>query len=354
ASSWSRRKLRSARCMSGLNHCRQRSATAARLARVSPRARWARSWAMTSAASAAAWHASKSTGSTMRGRSAPTTAGPCTRSPRQWPAASRSSGPRPATKRRCWRAARHAASTAPDSHAATSTSAQSMPWTPAMARDGSAEATTSTPGCRDTRSGASPWPTPGRGSAAANSDSGTSAHAPYATRTPKARRTGRRSASTSRTAAVAARLPSTSHRKSVSAPIIKLLDQTAQLIDIGLAELAALAEVRHQRCHAASKQAVKHALALLRDPCLPAQHRRVEVAPAVALGSHRALLQQAVEQGLDGRLGPVALPGQARHHVFGGERVLAPEDFHHHGFGIADRHIDYTCKPKIDYRRKCL
>src|SRR5690606_33629318 len=166
-------------------------------------------------------------------------------------------------------------------------------------------AATSTPGCIASRSGASAG-APGRGSIATSSATGTSAQAAYATCGPKARRSGIRSASTIAVAMLAASVPSIIQRSSASALIVDLPDQPAQLVDVFLAELAALAEVRHQRRHPAAKQPVQHALALAGDPGVAGEHGRIQVAPAIALSAHRTLLQQAVEQGLDGGLGPVA------------------------------------------------
>src|SRR5690606_3415356 len=130
----------------------------------------------------------------------------------------------------------------------------------------------------------------------ATSARGTSAHAPYATRAPKARRSGARAASTSSTAALAASVPSTSQRSRGSAAVIvQVLDQAAQLIDVGLAQPAALAEMRDQRRHAATEQAVEHRLALAGHPGLAGQDRGVEIPAPVALGAHGALPEQPVQ-----------------------------------------------------------
>src|SRR5690606_2314041 len=122
-------------------------------------------------------------------------------------------------------------------------------------------ATASTPGCNATSSGTRASPAPGRGSSATSSASGTSAHAMYATRAPNALRNGSRRSRTSAVAAVTARVPSSRQRRS-SALIIDLPDQPPEFLDVLLAELAALTEVRDQRRDPATKQAVKHALTL--------------------------------------------------------------------------------------------
>ncbi|KAG0774740.1 hypothetical protein G6F22_013827 [Rhizopus arrhizus] len=106
--------------------------------------------------------------------------------------------------------------------------------------------------------------------------------------------------------------------------------------DVLRAQLAAFAEVRHQRCHPAFEDAADEVLALCLHPRLALQQRPVKIAPAIALGGDRALGQQAVEQGLDGRLGPVAV-GQCGHHLVGATRCLLPQHLHHNGFGFADR-----------------
>ena len=79
---------------------------------------------------------------------------------------------------------------------------------------------------------------------------------------------------------------------------------------------------------------MKSALRLHPGPAL--QQRPVQIASSIALGGNRALGQQAVEQGLDGRLGPVAM-GQRGHHVIGTPWCLLPQHLHHNGFGFADR-----------------
>src|SRR6185312_4145688 len=129
------------------------------------------------------------------------------------------------------------------------------------------------------------------GSWLASSTSGGSSHSWKARSVPNRRRHGLRSAATTSTAAVKARI-SNQPRPSQSIParsrlfIVELLEQFAQFGDVLLRQLALLGEVRHQRCHPAAEQAVEQALALLLDVLPARQQRRVEVAAAVALGVH--------------------------------------------------------------------
>src|SRR5690554_2931311 len=242
----------------------------------------------------------------------------------------------PATNRRCRRANHSADSTAPSSHVPASSSGHSI----AMCASAGAASTaaTSLPGCSARRPGAIDCPTPGRGSMATASANGTSAQATYAILAPKAWRSGMRRTSTRTTEAETASVPSTSQRSSISAPIVDLPDQPPELIDIVLAELAALAEVRHQRGNPAAEQAVQHAFALTGHPGLPAEHRGIQVTAAFAFGADRALLQQAVEQGLDRWLGPVAARGELGDHLVRAEGAAVPQHFHHDRLGFAVLH----------------
>src|SRR5690606_11401206 len=181
------------------------------------------------------------------------------------------------------------------------------------------------------------------GIAIASNAAGTSHHAMYAARAPNARRSGRRASSTSETAALPTSVAWTISAIASRLSIVELLEQLAQLRDVLRAELALAAEMRDQRRDAAVEQPLQQAFAFVHQPGLPAQHGRVEVAAAVLGRPDRALLQQAVEQRLDGGFLPVLAPRERGHHVLGGERRAAPglsgpEDFHHHRFGFADLH----------------
>src|SRR5690606_2381803 len=126
-------------------------------------------------------------------------------------------------------------------------------------------------------------------------------------RAPPSRRRGRRNSSTTTMPAVTASETSssiTSSSASIGLVLFQPGYQPLQFDNVFLRELPALAEVRHQRRHAAAEQPLQQALALLLHPGLPRQHRRVEVATAIAGGADRALVEQPVEQDLDGRLGP--------------------------------------------------
>src|SRR5262245_37044203 len=155
---------------------------------------------------------------------------------------------------------------------------------------------------------------------------------------PPSLRSGARSASTRTMAALEATVASSNARSSSAAFIVELLQQAAQFGDVLATELAVLAEVRHQRRDATAEQALEQALALLQHPLLALEQRRVEVTAAVLLRFHRALVEQAVEQGLDGGFLPLAAVGQGGDHVLGAERMAAPEHVHDGGFGFADLH----------------
>src|SRR3546814_2322159 len=99
-------------------------------------------------------------------------------------------------------------------------------------------------------------------------------------------------------AALLAQVLSSSQRNRSACVIVDLLQQLAKFGDIGLAQSAAFAEMRHQRRHAAVEQALQQAFALLRPPGLARQHRRIQIAAALAGRLDRTLVEQAVEQGL--------------------------------------------------------
>ena len=80
----------------------------------------------------------------------------------------------------------------------------------------------------------------------------------------------------------------------------------------------------------------EQARALLFHPLFARDPRRIEIPPALLLGGDRALVEQAVEQRLDGRLGPSAVRGDGTMDLFGRHRLALPQDLHHHGFGVAD------------------
>jgi hypothetical protein len=122
----------------------------------------------------------------------------------------------------------------------------------------------------------------------------------------------------------------------------------AQFGQVVLAQLMTRAEVGHQRRHPSAEQAVEHRAALRIDPVGALQHRGIQVAPALVLGGDHALLEQAVEEGLDGRFLPAGVAGQRGDDLVGAARRLRPQDFHYEGFGFADRRTAhrrsiYTC-----------
>src|SRR5580765_1157984 len=154
----------------------------------------------------------------------------------------------------------------------------------------------------------------GAGSNVASAATGTSSHNRYANAAPSQRRAGTRTASTRARARPAASAPRP-RAMSRSCVIVELLDQSLQFGEILLAQFAGLGEVRDQRRDAAAEQAVDQTLALAVHIVLALEPCTVEVAFAVARGGDGALLEQAIEQGLDRRFLPVAAGGQRGDHV---------------------------------------
>src|ERR1700744_5158698 len=166
---------------------------------------------------------------------------------------------------------------------------------------------------------------------------GTSAHSKYATCAPKRWRNGLRTISTSAIAKLEASV-ACHNSISRSAVMIEILDEALEFGDVLLGQLSAVGKVRAQWCDAASEQTIEQRGARRVDVILALEQRAVEVAPAVALGGDRALLEQAIEQRLDGGFLPVGGLGQFGHHVIRRRRVLLPQHFHHQAFRIADCH----------------
>src|SRR5690606_21911559 len=100
-------------------------------------------------------------------------------------------------------------------------------------------------------------------------------------RGPKPARNARRDTSTSTMARLLASVVSSNGPMRSVACIVDLLDQLAQRGYIGAVELAMAAEVRHQRRDPAVEQSLQQPLALVQQPGLATEHRRVEVAAAV-------------------------------------------------------------------------
>src|SRR5690606_36315046 len=116
----------------------------------------------------------------------------------------------------------------------------------------------------------------------------------------------------SRTSAMAADIAAVASTSAatISACIIELLKQFFQFRDIAAGEFLMLGKMRDERRDAATEETVQQALALARQPVLALQHCGVAITSAFSLAQHRALFQQAIEQGLDGWLLPIALRRQ--------------------------------------------
>src|SRR6185437_10847452 len=187
------------------------------------------------------------------------------------------------------------------------------------------------------------------GSWLASIASGGSSHSWNARSVPNRCRHGLRNAATSSTATVKASSSSQPRpSQSIAASslvIVELLEQFAQFGDVLLRQLALLGEVRHQRRHPASEQAVEQALALLLHVLLAREQRRIEVAAAVALRVHGLFPQQTVEQGFDRALLPALRRADFREDFLGRAWRLAPQYVHHYCFRFADGHgiTVYAC-----------
>ena len=92
------------------------------------------------------------------------------------------------------------------------------------------------------------------------------------------------------------------------------------------------------------EEAIEEALAFGVHVVGSFQQRPVEIAPAVALGGDRLLLEEPVEQRADRGLLPRGAPREGLHDVIGRHRLGFPEHVHHQAFGVADRHaLFYVC-----------
>src|SRR5688572_1797944 len=96
-------------------------------------------------------------------------------------------------------------------------------------------------------------------------------------------------------------------RSSSRIMIFDLLDEPLEIGDVPLRELALPAEVGGEGSDAAGEEAIKEPFALAQHPFVARDQRRIEETPAVLLRANRLLLQQAVQQRLDGGLLPVLL-----------------------------------------------
>src|SRR5690242_12650639 len=197
------------------------------------------------------------------------------------------------------------------------------------------------PAMRTTTGGSASTCTAGCGTCTAASASGTSHHSSGIASAPQARCSNRRSPSTSATASVNTQIIRAAWLTHVEAMasrvfITELLEQLAQFGDVLFRELLLLGEVRHQRGDAAAEQAIEQALAGLVYVFLARQQRAVEVAAAVALGLHRLLLEEPVEQGFHRALLPLLCRPDLGEDLFGAARRAAPQHFHHDGFGFTD------------------
>src|SRR5690348_8735863 len=148
-------------------------------------------------------------------------------------------------------------------------------------------------------------------------------------------RKGARARETNNTARVVAQLRMARCCKAALL-ILQLLDQPLQLADVSFRELAMAAEMRDEGRNPAAVKAVEQTLALSREPLLARQRRRVDEAPAILLRAHGALLEQATEQSLDGRLLPVTRLGERSHDILCRGGPLLPQDREDGGLRFAD------------------
>src|SRR5690242_5797200 len=138
---------------------------------------------------------------------------------------------------------------------------------------------------------------------------------------PNQRRTGLRSSSTS-----SRPMLRSSRLASISALLLlDGVDERAQFGHVALAQLLVGGEVGEQGRYASAEYAVEQVATLARLPLLAGEQRTVEVASAVALGAHRRLAEQPVEQGADGLLVPVGGFAQRRDDLFRAARRVLPQ-----------------------------
>mmetsp|Transcript_48803 Transcript_48803/g.114588 ORF Transcript_48803/g.114588 Transcript_48803/m.114588 type:complete len:248 (-) Transcript_48803:913-1656(-) len=141
-----------------------------------------------------------------------------------------------------------------------------------------------------------------------------------------------------------------SSRLSTDSLMALRLQQRLERLDVIGLEPPLRRELRHQRRQPATEQAIDQRQAGVGHPGVLRDGRGVEEAPAVTLGGHGALLEQAVEQCLDRGERPALLRAEDGGDLIGGLRCALPERAHDLGLGVADgwgtgcAFHDYDCK----------
>ena len=121
---------------------------------------------------------------------------------------------------------------------------------------------------------------------------------------------------------------------------VKLPAGTKEERDVIGAQLAVLAEMRHQWRHAPAEQALEHAARFGAHPLLALENRAVQVAAAILGRLDGAFLEQAIEQRLDRGYLPALLADEGGDHFVGRHgRAGAPQYVHHQRLGVTDRYL---------------
>jgi hypothetical protein len=165
------------------------------------------------------------------------------------------------------------------------------------------------------------------GKIAASIAMGTKSHTQYDAEVPKALRTPRRVSKAAATAMLEAVVNKRRHFHN-SFVIANFLDETFEIGNITLGELAVAAEVRCERGYTSGEKTIQQALAFSQQPVIAANEGRVEETAAVFVGAYDLFPQQSVEERLDGAFLPILLTPERGHHGLGGQGVFAPKDLH--------------------------
>jgi hypothetical protein len=89
--------------------------------------------------------------------------------------------------------------------------------------------------------------------------------------------------------------------------VFDFLDEPLEVRDVPLRQLALPAEVGGEGRDAAGEEAIEKSLAFAQHPFVARDQRRIQETPSIFLGANCLLLQQAIQQGLDGGFLPVLL-----------------------------------------------
>src|SRR5262245_22539351 len=125
-------------------------------------------------------------------------------------------------------------------------------------------------------------------------------------------------------------------RSSSSIMIFDLVDETLEIRDVPLRELAVAAEVRGEGSDAAGEETIEETLAFVQDPFVAGDQRRIAKTPGVLLRVNSLLLQQAVQQRLDGCFLPVLLAFERGNYGFRREGAAVPENLHDDGLSFGN------------------